>query len=208
MITNTIMRKTTTAIITIMISTVDSGFPAAGPKTLVDIVVVISLPVVVLASLVVVCSVAVVSSTSIVGTVVVATVGVGSVVVGRGVEKVKDVLVKVGKEKVLTVVVVSIPVAIEEEFVGGVALIIEVGRNWSVVTDWLSAIILGEGMTVDVVPDFKIFVADDSMTKTVSVVIELVLTSIMLGGTVSSGISILIILSPSPDPDPSFSRFG
>ena len=86
----------------IIISVVDSDFPAAGPETLVDIVVVISpsLSAVVLASLVVVCSVVVVSSTSV----VVAVLGVGSVI-GRGVEAdsevgvgiTEKVLMKVGK---------------------------------------------------------------------------------------------------------------
>lgn len=96
-----------------------------------------------------VCSIVLVPAASVVGTGVVV---IGSVV-GRGVEadtevervvgvgvtkEVKDALVKVVKLSKDEVVVVSIPVVgIEEESIGGTVAdaLVEVGRNWSVVTD-------------------------------------------------------------------------
>ena len=141
------MRKTTTAMMIIMISTVDRDFLAmAGSTALVDIVVVMS------PSSSVALTLVLVSSAPVVGTVIVIIIGVGGSVVGRGIEadaemervvgvgvteRMKDALVKVGrvsKEEVVTLssivtVVVSIPVVgIEEESV-------KVGTNWSVVSD-------------------------------------------------------------------------
>ena len=142
------MRKTTTAMMIIMIVTVDRGFLAmAGSTPLVDIVVVTSPSSLIVLTLLVgavVCSV-VVPAASVVGTGVVV---IGSVVgrvvevdtevkrmVGVGVtEEVKNTPVKVVKLSKVEVVVVSIPVVgIEEESIGGTVAdaLVKVGRNWS-----------------------------------------------------------------------------
>jgi hypothetical protein len=159
------------------------------------------------------------------------------VVVGVGVaERVRGALVKVENVSImdevsLKMVVVSVPVVgIEEESIVADALV-DMGRDWSVVTDSFMIVLEEETTVVEGIMSLEVVVGDIGVATVgelplvtwvstidvkgirISAVEELVadismvevivieLTSAMLGDTVSSGMSTSLI-SPPPDPDP------